>query len=51
MPVDRLDRVGSVVDLVAVAAYRGRVLLAADPETAGAVDRAVADPLARQGAE
>ncbi|MFF1909620.1 hypothetical protein [Kitasatospora sp. NPDC058218] len=58
VPVDRLDQVeevGTVVDLVAVAeivaAYRGRVLLAADPETADAVDQAVADLLARQGAE
>ena len=58
VPVDRLDqvdRVGSVVDLVAVAeivaAYRGRVLLAADPETADAVDQAVTDLLERQGAE
>ncbi|MFE4356868.1 hypothetical protein ACWDD9_20635 [Kitasatospora sp. NPDC001119] len=43
------------MDLVAVAeiaaAYRGRVLLAADPETSDAVDQAVADLLARQGAE
>ncbi|MGW2540370.1 hypothetical protein ACWC5I_05715 [Kitasatospora sp. NPDC001574] len=58
VPVDRLDQVeevATVVDLVAVAeiaaAYRGRVLLAADPETADAVDQAVADLLARQGAE
>ncbi|MFF1908282.1 hypothetical protein [Kitasatospora sp. NPDC058218] len=58
VPVDRLDQVEevpAVVDLVAVAeivaAYRGRVLLAADPQTADAVDQAVADLLARQGAE
>lgn len=48
-------RFPAVVDLVAVAeiaaAYRGRVLLAADPETSDAVDQAVADLLARQGAE
>lgn len=59
VPVDRLDgldqvdRVGSVVDLVAVAeiAAAYRVLPAADPETADAVDQAVADLLERQGAE
>ncbi|MFF2750158.1 hypothetical protein ACFVVA_32050 [Kitasatospora sp. NPDC058048] len=53
--VDQVDQVPAVVDLVAVAeivaAYRGRVLLAADPETSDAVDQAVADLLARQGAE
>jgi hypothetical protein len=58
VPVDRLDQVaevGTVVDLVAVAeivaAYRGRVLLAADRDAVDAVDQAVADLLARQGAE
>lgn len=58
VPVDQLDQVAevpAVVDLVAVAeivaAYRGRVLLAADREAADAVDEAVADLLARQGAE
>ncbi|MEV7783386.1 hypothetical protein [Kitasatospora sp. NPDC088351] len=58
VPVDRLDQVDqvpAVVDLVAVAeiiaAYRGRVHLAADPETADAVDQVIADLLARQGAE
>ncbi|MFF2548675.1 hypothetical protein ACFVUY_39790 [Kitasatospora sp. NPDC058063] len=49
--VDQVDQVPAVVDLVAVAeivaAYRGRVLLAADPETSDAVDQAVADLLAR----
>ncbi|MQS11649.1 hypothetical protein F7Q99_04930 [Streptomyces kaniharaensis] len=58
VPVDQLDQVGevgTVVDLVAVAeivaAYRGRVLLAADREAADAVNEAVADLLARQDAE
>ncbi|PJN23116.1 hypothetical protein [Kitasatospora sp. CB02891] len=53
VPVDRLnqvDQVPTVVDLVAVAeivaAYRGRILLAAD-----AIDETVADRLARQDAE
>ncbi|WP_371484886.1 hypothetical protein [Kitasatospora sp. NBC_00315] len=46
--LDQADRVGTVVDLVTVAeivtAYRGRVLLSADSETADAVDqRAGAD--------
>ncbi|MFI9360846.1 hypothetical protein ACIG5E_07270 [Kitasatospora sp. NPDC053057] len=58
VPVDQLDQVGevgTVVDLVAVAeivaAYRGRVLLAADRETADAVNEAVNDLLTRQGTE
>lgn len=58
VPVDRLDQVDqvpAVVDLVAiaeiVAAYRGRVLLAADRDAADAIDETVADLLARQGAE
>ncbi|MFD7455371.1 hypothetical protein [Kitasatospora sp. NPDC059827] len=58
VPVDRLDQVGevgTVVDLVAVAeiiaAYRGRVLLAADRAVADAVAEAVHDLLARQDAE
>ncbi|MBV2153381.1 hypothetical protein [Kitasatospora sp. SUK 42] len=58
VPVDQLDQVGevgTVVDLVAVAeivaAYRGRVLLAADREATDAVNEAVNDLLARQGAE
>ncbi|WP_404870907.1 hypothetical protein ACI1MP_37245 (plasmid) [Kitasatospora griseola] len=58
VPVDRLDEVDqvpAVVDLVAVAeivaAYRGRVLLAADRDAAAAIDETVADLLARQDAE
>ncbi|MFE5585643.1 hypothetical protein [Kitasatospora sp. NPDC056531] len=58
VPVDRLDQVeevGTVVDLVAVgeivAAYRGRVHLAADRDAADAIDETVAGLLARQGAE
>ncbi|MFE4398680.1 hypothetical protein ACFRPV_33105 [Kitasatospora sp. NPDC056808] len=58
VPVDRLDQVDqvpAVVDLAAVteivAAYRGRVHLAADREAADAIDEAVADLLARTGAE
>ncbi|MFE5583293.1 hypothetical protein [Kitasatospora sp. NPDC056531] len=58
VPVDQLDQVGevgTVVDLVAVAkivaAYRGRVLLAADREAAVAVEEAVNDLLARHCAE
>ncbi|GLW59310.1 hypothetical protein Kpho01_73200 [Kitasatospora phosalacinea] len=55
VPVDRLDQVLAVVDLAVVAeivaAYRGRVLLAADRDSAAAIDEAVAELLARQGAE
>ncbi|MGW2372266.1 MULTISPECIES: hypothetical protein [Kitasatospora] len=58
VPVDQLDQVGevgTVVDLVAVAeivaAYRGRVLLAADRETADAMNEAVNELLTRQGTE
>ncbi|WP_345700982.1 hypothetical protein [Kitasatospora terrestris] len=58
VPVDRVvdvDELGTVVDLATVAeilaAYRGRVLLAADPDAVDAVDRAVADLLDRSGAE
>ncbi|MCP2313976.1 hypothetical protein [Kitasatospora paracochleata] len=58
VPVDQVsevDELGTVVDLAAVAeilaAYRGRVLLAADPEAVDAVDQAVAELLSRQGAE
>ncbi|MFB7669563.1 hypothetical protein ACFC1R_37615 [Kitasatospora sp. NPDC056138] len=50
MPVDRHDQVEEVpaiVDLAAVAeivaAYRGRVLLAADRDAADAIDETVAD--------
>ncbi|MGW2543457.1 hypothetical protein ACWC5I_21880 [Kitasatospora sp. NPDC001574] len=52
---DQVEEVATVVDLAAVAeiaaAYRGRVLLAADRETADALDQAVTDLLARQGTE
>ncbi|MFJ9520611.1 hypothetical protein ACIRPK_20460 [Kitasatospora sp. NPDC101801] len=58
VPVDQVAdvaEVGTVIDLAAVAeifaAYRGRVLLAADRDTADAVDETVYDLLARQGAE
>ncbi|MEV7022032.1 hypothetical protein [Kitasatospora sp. NPDC093558] len=58
VPVDQLDQVGevgTVVDLVAVAeivaAYRGRVLLAADRETADAMDEVANELLSRQAAE
>ncbi|WP_030237320.1 hypothetical protein [Streptomyces sp. NRRL S-350] len=58
VPVDQVAEVhelGTVVDLVTVAeilaAYRGRVHLAADPETTTAADEVVSELLARQGAE
>ncbi|MET8543573.1 hypothetical protein ABZW03_23415 [Kitasatospora sp. NPDC004799] len=58
VPVDQLGQVGEVgkvVDLVTVAeivaAYRGRVLLAADREATDAVNEAVDDLLIRQGTE
>ncbi|WP_243436753.1 hypothetical protein [Streptomyces sp. FH025] len=55
VPADHLGEANAVADAVAVAeivsAYRGRVLLAADREAADAVNEAVHDLLARQGAE
>ncbi|MFI9332653.1 hypothetical protein ACIGZJ_34610 [Kitasatospora sp. NPDC052868] len=53
--IEEVDQVGAVIDLFAVgeivADYRGRVFFAADPEAAAAVDAAVAELLARKGAE
>nr|WP_030272951.1 hypothetical protein [Streptomyces sp. NRRL B-24484] len=53
--VAAVDELGTVVDLATVAeivaAYRGRVLLAADRDAVEAVDQVVTDMLARRGAE